>query len=137
MTLLAPRNWGTIMEAGAALAAASAVTRLLPFDRYIQMGARPVATLRQGRNGQMESRIVDALANRLPLRAVCLQRGLALQWMLRRRGVDAVLHYGIRLPGTEPELTAHVWVSVGGEVVLGAPQHQAFAEVACYPAACE
>lgn len=40
--LLARRHWGTIVEAGLALAAASAATRLLPFRRYIGLGARPL-----------------------------------------------------------------------------------------------
>ena len=40
--LLAPRHWRVILEAGAALAAASAATRLLPFKRFIRLGALPV-----------------------------------------------------------------------------------------------
>ena len=133
MNLPSPRHWGTVAEAAAALAAAALATRLLSFDRTIRIGARSLSTPREG-DGKIESRIVDALANRAPFRAVCLQRGLALQWLLRRRGVDAVLHYGIRLdPGDGPQ--AHVWVSVGDEVVNGAPQHLHYTQVARYPAA--
>lgn len=132
-SLRAPRHWGTIAEAGIALAAASALTRLLPFHRFISLGARPLPA--RGREADATiARIVDALADRIPFRAVCLQRGIALQWMLRRRGVDAVLHYGIELPGDETELSAHVWVSVDEKVVIGAPQHQRCTEVARYPA---
>ncbi|GAA4010368.1 lasso peptide biosynthesis B2 protein [Sphingomonas humi] len=134
MKLPPPRHWGTIVEAGAALAAAGVVTRLLPFDRYICMGARAVSRRAQSSDGMTESWIVDALANRAPFRAVCLQRGLALQWMLRRRGVDAVLHYGVQLDKSQPDLSAHVWVSAAGQVLIGAPQHEEFTEVARYPA---
>ena len=130
--LLAPRHWGTIAEAGAALAAASLLTRLLPFKRYIGLGALRRAGGPRPADRDM-ARIVDALADRLPFRAVCLQRGLALQWMLRRRGVDAILHYGIQLTEAGEELAAHVWVSVGDEVILGAPQHEHYTEVARYP----
>jgi hypothetical protein len=53
--------------------------------------------------------------------------------MLRRRGVNAVLHYGIQLKKTGEELEAHVWVSADGEVLLGAPLHERYTEVARYP----
>lgn len=130
--LIAPRHWGTIAEASTALLAASLATRLLPFNQYIGFGARRLRTPCT-RSGAEEARIVDAIANRLPFRAVCLQRGLALQWMLRRRGVDALLHYGVQLKPEGEEITAHVWVSVDGDVLLGAPQHLLYAEVARYP----
>jgi hypothetical protein len=130
--LLAPRHWITIAEAGLALAALSVVTRLLPFNRYIGLGARPLKRTDHGVDLKA-ARIVDALANRVPFRAVCLQRGIALQWILRRRGVDAILHYGVRLPGAGQDIGAHVWVSVDGQVLLGAPQHELHTEVARYP----
>ncbi|WP_338503807.1 lasso peptide biosynthesis B2 protein [Sphingomonas kaistensis] len=131
--LLVRRNWGAIAEAGLALAAASAATRLLPFKRYIRLGARPLE--RVSRAGGIETaRIVDALGRRAPFRSVCLQRGIALQWMLRRRGIDAILHYGVRMPREGKAITAHVWVSVDGSVILGAPQHEQYSEVARYPA---
>lgn len=130
--LLAPRHWRRIIEAGVALTAASAATRLLPFNRYIHLGARPLTRARRPGDPEIAS-IVEAVGRRLPFRAVCLQQGLALQWLLRRRGVDAVLHYGIQLP-TDGDILAHVWVSVDGKVLLGAPQHAGFAEVARFPA---
>lgn len=131
-SLLERRHWGTIAEAGLALAAVSVATRLLPFKRYIKLGARPLD--RAGRvDSDMAPRIMDALGRRVPFRAVCLQRGIALQWMLRRRGVDAVLHYGVRMPSEGNKLTAHVWISVDDDVLLGAPQHEHYTEVARYP----
>jgi hypothetical protein len=131
--LLARRHWATIAEASLALTASSVLTRLLPFHRYIGLGARGPAGENVGPDARDAARITDAIADRLPFRAVCLQRGLALQWMLRRRGIDAVLHYGIQLKNADEELAAHVWVSVGGEVLLGAPQHEHYAEVARFP----
>ena len=130
--LLARRHWGTIIEAGLALAAASAATRFLPFKRYILLGARPLKQAAPA-GGIETARIVDALGRRAPFRAVCLQRGIALHWMLRRRGIDAILHYGVQLPQESKAITAHVWVSVDGKVVLGAPQHEQYSEVARYP----
>ena len=96
------------------------------------MGARPL--VRAGPTTEDEiSRIMDALGRRAPFRAVCLQRGIALQWMLRRRGIDAILHYGVQMPREAAKITAHVWVSVEGRVLLGAPQHEQYTEVARYP----
>jgi hypothetical protein len=130
--LLAPRHWSTIAEAGLALAIASAATRLLPFNRYIRLGALPID--RAGKLASPEvAGIVDALGRRMPFRSVCLHRGIALQRLLRRRGVDGLLHYGVRLPNDEKGISAHVWVSVGEEVLLGAPQHEIYTEVARYP----
>ncbi|UUR08406.1 lasso peptide biosynthesis B2 protein [Sphingomonas glaciei] len=131
--LLARRHWGTLVEASLALAAASAATRLLPFKRYIGLGARPLPAKKVMATPEI-GRIVDALGRRLPFRAVCLQQGIALQWMLRRRGVEAILHYGVQLPKPSGEIRAHVWVSVGGQVLIGAPQHADYTEVAHYPA---
>lgn len=133
MKLPAPRHWKTIAEAGAALVAARLATAVLPFERYIGMAARPITAARPPRDGRTESWIVDSLADRAPFRAVCLQRGLALQWMLRRRGIDAMLHYGVKLNDGEGP-SAHVWISVGEEVINGAPQHLCYTEVARYPA---
>lgn len=44
----------------------------------------------------------------VPWRTVCLRKGLALQWMLRRRGIDARLHYGIGKDDVGA-LCAHLW----------------------------
>ena len=63
---------------------------------------------------------------------MCIQQGLALQWMLRRRGVDARLHYGIA-KDERGELQAHVWVAAGGEVVIGGAEAPQFKCVATYP----
>ena len=52
----------------------------------------------------------------MPFRAVCLQQALACQIMLRRRGVEARLHYGVAIG---ERLEAHVWVSVGNRIVIG------------------
>ena len=67
-----------------------------------------------------------------PFRALCLQQGLACQVMLRRRGVDARLHYGVAMQ--DGRMEAHVWVSTGGTVVLGTEEARRFREVASFPA---
>lgn len=75
---------------------------------------------------------VDIVARRVPWRSVCLDRGLALHRLLRRRGHRAVLHYGIRQD--KERLEAHVWVSLDGVLLSGGDQAPNFKEVRRYPA---
>lgn len=122
---------GLLIEAASALALACAAVAFLPFRRAIRLGS---VAPEPGRSGSVSdcAWAVEAAARRLPLRAVCIQKGLALQRMLRRRGFDARLHYGAR---NEPpgKLHAHVWVSVEGDVVMGGNEQPDFAEIAVFP----
>jgi hypothetical protein len=63
-------------------------------------------------------RAVERVAAVLPWQPVCLQRALAVGWMLRRRGIDYETHLGIT--DAQPP-SAHAWVTVDGGVVQGAP----------------
>lgn len=68
----------------------------------------------------------------VPWRTVCIHQGLALQRMLRTRGVPAILCYGTGQG--EGELKSHVWVKVGDEIVIGGDEAPAYHLVATYPA---
>ena len=131
---LRPAQWRLILEALSTLAVASAMLRLMPFRRAIRFGSVPA-----GANERVAGAVedcawaVEAVARRLPWRCVCIQRGLAAQRMLRARGVDARLHYGARQNGSSGKLEAHVWVTDGGEAVMGGAEASGFAEVAAYP----
>lgn len=122
---------GLLIEAASALALACAAVAFLPFRRAIRLGSVAPEPRRSGSVSDC-AWAVEAAARRLPLRAVCIQKGLALQRMLRRRGFDARLHYGAR---NEPpgKLHAHVWVSVEGDVVMGGSERPDFAELAVFP----
>lgn len=128
-------NRRLLAEALPALALASLAVKLAPFRRVAAWArgrerkaavAMDQATLRKARWA------VEAWARRVPWRAVCFQKGLALHWMLRRRGVASVLHYGVaQEAGTV--LKAHVWVSVGGIPVIGGEESGGFACLATFP----
>lgn len=123
-------------EALAELAACSLAIARLPFARAIAFGAVPVAPHRLDREAADAlaarlCRAIEALARRVPWKAKCFQQGLALQRMLRRRGVDARLHYGIAT--AEGVLEAHVWIGAGGRVVMGGAEAAKFREVAVFP----
>jgi len=65
------------------------------------------------------ARISRAVARRWPLNALCLQRSLALLWLLRRNGISAELRIGVQKP--EGKLLAHAWVEVEGKPVNDSP----------------
>jgi hypothetical protein len=121
-----------LLRAAWMLSAASAAVALLPFRRAIRFGSAPD-------NGRLRLSIdeciwaVEAAARRLPWRTKCIEKGLTAQRLLRRGGVDARLHYGVRHQPETGKLEAHVWVTVGGNPVIGGDEATGFAEVARYP----
>jgi len=131
-------GWGRIalvVEASAILAAAAAVIHLMPFRRAIRFGSGGSPDPDHEVEVELLRRIersVERAAARVPWRTVCLQKGLALQWMLRRRGIDARLHYGIG-KDEAGAMCAHVWVSAGQTMLIGREQAPQFRSVATYP----
>ena len=130
---LGPSDWLLLAEALAALALASLAIALLPFRKVAAAASAPgrgpprhdAETVRRVRG------VVQGWARRVPWRAVCFQRGLALHWMLRRRGIPSVLLYGARRQGDG--LSAHVWVDVDGETVIGGEEAANFTCLARFP----
>ncbi len=120
-----------VVEAIISLAAASAAIRLLPFRRAFRLGAKPLG-YDQGANIRDAVWALEAAAARVPWKTVCFQKGLALQAMLRRRGIDAQIHYGV---GYDParSLRAHVWVSAAGDIVIGGKEAPEFKLLATMP----
>lgn len=122
-----------LAEALAALALASLAIALLPFRRVAAAASAPVRkparsdpeAVRRARSA------VIGWSRRVPWRAVCFQKGLAVHWMLRRRGIPSVLLYGARRDGEG--LAAHVWVDVDGKTVIGGEEAPSFACLARFP----
>lgn len=67
---------------------------------------------------------VDAADARVPGDRSCLERALVGEALLRRRGYESALRFGV--DGTDPEMAAHAWVESGGEVVVGAETREAY-----------
>jgi hypothetical protein len=124
-----------LMEAAMRLVHARLIIAILPF-RYVgrlaskdRASAPPpverAALIRQVRWA------VQACARRAPFRALCLERGLAAQIMLRQRGVNSVLFYGVArdIDG----LVAHVWVKDGQAPVIGCEEEGRYSELARFP----
>ncbi len=123
-----------LIEAAYELALASASVALLPFKRAIARGSTPVRAADRY-PGKFEPLVwaIEAAARRLPWRTMCIEQGLAAQRMLRRRGVDARLHYGARNDHSASRVEAHVWVTVDGAPIIGGAEAARYAAIATYP----
>lgn len=77
------------------------------------------------------ARAVESASRKLPWRTVCIQEALALHWLLRWRGIPSLLHFGIKPEGER--LSAHVWVSLHGRIVIGEGSAGSHAQVAIFP----
>ena len=130
---LGPSEWLLLAEALATLAVASLAIALLPFRTVAAAASRPLCKPAAARTDSVARArwAVQAWARRVPWRTVCFQRGLALHWMLRRRGIGSVLLYGAKR-GDEG-LAAHVWIDVAGETVIGGEEAADFACLARFP----
>lgn len=122
-----------LLEASATLTAISALLRLLPFRRAIELGAVPLGQCSDDQVAADCVWAVERAGRALPWRIVCIQQGIAAQRMLRRHGFDARLHYGVAKGREVGELAAHVWVSVNGSVLIGGAEAPKFTAVAAYP----
>jgi Transglutaminase-like superfamily len=126
-----------LLEATLSLAVASLVIAVLPFRQVGRLAGRsigrpqpsPTARLRELK--QIRWAIVVSAA-RVPWRAECFQQGLAAQFMLRRRGVPSMLHYGASLDNGSG-LSAHVWVRDGDVDVIGGEIASRYAQLAAFP----
>ena len=119
-------------EALVALALSSLAIRLLSFKRVAAIAGGWRGRRRAGVDAERIVWAVDRVADRVPWRTVCFQRGLAAQLMLRRRGLAAVLHYGVGRDEAGA-LAAHVWVGLDGRTVIGGAQAPRFALLASFP----
>lgn len=127
---------GRAVEAAAELTRASVEFRVIPSSRTagllgaVQGGEReaPVAP------GQLEqaTRVgttVARVAARLPWHPTCLRQAVAVQRMLRRRGIACRLHLGVT---SMNEAKAHAWVTVGGEPIVGRSGVEQFVPIAAF-----
>lgn len=121
-----------LLSATVILTAASAAVAVLPFRKAVRFGSVPLGPRRVVSIGECVW-AVEAAARRLPWRTMCIEKGLAVQRMLRTGGVEAVLHYGARHHPDSGKLEAHVWVTADGRDVIGGEQAPDFARVATYP----
>ena len=123
-----------LAEAAITLAAAAAAIKFRSFRNAVNFGSVPLRRKTRPSISAIDelSWSVRVIAKQVPFRALCFEQGLALQRMLRRRGVDAKLHYGIG-KNEANLIEAHVWINVGDRVVIGEQGLGQFQSVAIFP----
>lgn len=123
-----------LVEAMVVLTLASLAIKVVPFRHVVRAAAAFGRPEKEGEVPDLTIRKivwwVNSAANRVPWRAVCFQRGLAVHAMLRRRGIGSFLHYGV---AQADSLKAHVWVSAAGRDVIGGEEAAGFTRLATYP----
>ena len=70
------------------------------------------------------------MARRSPIRFVCFPRCLAASYLLRVRGVESRLHYGVTREAGR--LVTHTWLESGGEVLVGGDVKDGYATLGVY-----
>jgi hypothetical protein len=125
---------GVVLEAMGGLLATWGGLRLIGFrrwERVLEVFAPPVNTTRSAQSASVQdaalliARMQAAAARNLFFHTNCLERSLVLRWLLRRRGIDAVLRIGARKDSERFE--AHAWVELDSQVMNDASaEHRHF-----------
>jgi hypothetical protein len=129
-------KYAPLVEAFAALVLVKVGLRTVGFRRTYRVFATATARRLSARRGHAPdaasdrgepariAHTVSAAAAFLPWRALCLEQSLALCFLLRRRGHDAVVRLGVR----PYPFAAHAWVEFNGIPLAESPEHlRAFA----------
>ena len=74
------------------------------------------------------ARAVKRATDWLPGDFVCLPRAMAVQWMLRRRGLPSALVFGVMQGSRQGDIHAlHAWVEAGSAVLIGEDATRSYA----------
>jgi hypothetical protein len=123
-TLSATERW-TLCQAWALLLAVDVGLRTLPFPQ-VQRAIAGVQPSMSGESGQTQAtiqrlqRLVSVAARNHLYPMTCLRRSLALQWLLRRRGIVTQLRLGVQKE--ERDLNAHAWLEYAGHPIAESPE---------------
>lgn len=118
-------------EALIALLIARGAMAFLPFWRIAAWLGTPgaesslTAADEEIRMAQEVSWAVGVIARRVPWDGRCLAQALAATGMLRRRGLEGTVSFGV-CQGESAGFDAHAWLRFGSCVVTGGPGHQRF-----------
>lgn len=133
-----------LAEAAVCLLAARLALVFIPFPRLARRlgtfvppsdprsaGGRAAGAPEQQRIAEAVGWAVTRAARHVPFDAVCLPQAMAARFMLKRRGVASVMHFGAARGEAKP-LDAHAWLDAAGVEVTGYPIARDFAELACF-----
>lgn len=125
------RGRSATAQALALLALARMLVAFVPFSRWRrQLGESvspgpydPALQLPSNLPARRLARAVERAAARLPGESRCMPKAMALQWLLARRGLGAILYIGVRPGHARGGIDdLHAWVVRDGEVLIGASE---------------
>ena len=107
-----------LLEAAVLFAAMRAALLIVPFGTLRRLQGRVSRGVAQVDDPDSVGWAVQAVALRLASRPSCLLKALVADLMLRHRGYESTVHFGVRR--REPRgLDGHAWVECEGHVVVG------------------
>jgi len=124
-----------LIEAASSLTLATVALKTVPFARIARRLGRHMAESRTAEEAAVTERAarvqwaIETAARHLPWKPVCFPQAVAGTLMLRRRGIQSTLYFGVD-PGHD--LDAHAWVRVGNLVVTGGPLDGRFTVVSTF-----
>ena len=120
-----------LLRAVAWLAIARIMLVVLPFRRlaarlsarsdFAQVEPDPELLQRIGR-------AVAIAANQVPWRSDCFPQTIAARMLLRRHGIESIVHIGVERVGDD-ELNGHAWLTCGETVVTGGTELHRYIEL--------
>lgn len=121
-----------LREAAVMLVLARLAVRCLPPARVFAWANRPPRSICRFASDDVSwiAWAVEHLGARPRINALCLPRALAAHAMLRRRGIASRLCLGVARQGSD--VSAHAWVEVGDDKIVGAAEAGAFTRVAAF-----
>jgi hypothetical protein len=120
-----------LWEALIALAIARIVMACVPFRRIAGWLGTPgvespaTATPEETRTAEAIGWAVGVMGHRVPWDGRCLAQALAAAGMLRRRGLEGTVSFGVQ-KSEAAGFEAHAWLRVGPHIVTGGAGHQRF-----------
>jgi len=129
---IGPSGWLLLFKAFCLLLAAKAALRWLPVKKVIGWKQRPLK--RHGDSSEDEMlrvrHAVLVVARYSPLRFVCFPQCLAASALLRGKGIESRLHYGVAR--ADDKLVTHTWLEAGGQIVIGGEVAADYSTLAVY-----
>jgi transglutaminase superfamily protein len=107
-----------LREAALMLTLTRLAVRFVPAARIFSWADRPPRYINRFANDEVRwvAWSVERIGNNPRMNALCLPRALAVQAMLRRRGIASRLCLGVTRE--EQKLIAHAWVEVGESTAI-------------------
>jgi hypothetical protein len=124
-----------LREAAVMLVLARLAVRFVSPARIFAWADQPPRRIRRFATGEIGwvSWAVENLGAKPWMNALCLPRALAAHAMLRRRGIASRLCLGVaRERGAGGMLSAHAWVEIGGDKIVGGVESDGFTRLATF-----